>query len=536
MKLGVMDYIVAATTIERSFANAARLGFLGVEVGLSRASLHDPAQALLAELKAAAAAHSLAIPSLVLGEHNNGGIGSADPAVAQAAAADIRAAIGWAAALGAPVILVPFFFHGDLPDDAAFERTVAAFRELCPLAAEQQVALCYEGTLPAARIRAMAEQVGSPAFGCYFDLANVVWRGMDTATEIRGLAGLIRQVHMKETRIGPGDVPPGLGRVEYAASAAALRAIGYDGWLVLETPRALPDLVARDVSFTRRIFPQAAWNGPDWPQFGAFTNDFGHGELDRMIAGFKAAGLTAVQLSGDLLASAVENEVRAHETAQRLTAAGIKVVGLAGYRNLIAPNAEQRAANLAFLKRCLAFAPIFGASVVATETGTRHPTSDWLATPENWDHAAWELLCAAIEELLPVAEQHGSILALEGYVNNIVQTLGQLQGLLERYPSRHLQVVCDPYNYLSSHLLPVAEETARNFFAQFEHRFVLAHLKDVAASGAEHDTPEFGTGVFPQQMYIHWLREHRPDLPLILEHLPWEHIPDAILQVRTLAG
>src|SRR3712207_8306252 len=101
----------------------------------------------------------------------------------------------------------------------------------------------------------MAEQVNSPAFGCYFDLANVVWRGMDTATEIRALGDLIAQVHMKDSRVGAGDVHPGLGRVDYAESAKALREIGYAGWIVLETPKAPPDLVARDISFTQRWFP-----------------------------------------------------------------------------------------------------------------------------------------------------------------------------------------------------------------------------------------------------------------------------------------
>ena len=82
--------------------------------------------------------------------------------------------------------------------------------------------------------------VGSQAFGCYFDLANVVAGGMDSATEIRALGPLIRRVHFKDARVTAGDCPPGLGWVDFAASSEALDEIGYDGWVVLETPPALP--------------------------------------------------------------------------------------------------------------------------------------------------------------------------------------------------------------------------------------------------------------------------------------------------------
>ena len=84
--------------------------------------------------------------------------------------------------------------------------------------------------------------------------------------------------------------------------------------------------------------------------------------------------------------------------------------------------------------------------------------------------------------------------------------------MLDRFPSRHLQVVLDPYNYLARAMLPAAERVTRDFLDRFEHRFVLAHLKDVSADGAEAETPEFGTGVFPQRVYVEFLAERRPDL------------------------
>jgi sugar phosphate isomerase/epimerase len=181
-------------------------------------------------------------------------------------------------------------------------------------------------------------------------------------------------------------------------------------------------------------------------------------------------------------------------------------------------------------------APDFGTSVVATETGTRHPTSDWVASPQNWDQEAWGLLYAALDELVPVAQEYGAILALEGYVNNILQTTGQLRGVLERYNTPHLQAVLDPFNYLSAQLLPARERLTARFLSEFEPHFVIAHLKDVSDQGAEIDTPAFGQGVYPHQIYFDFLRDHRPELPLILEHLPFDHIPAAIERIKQITN
>ena len=534
MKLGACDYVVRRKDEQATFAYAKRLGLAGVELFLPRKTLQEKADGPTAKrFKAAATSTGLAVPSLCLVEHNGGGIGSADKAVADAAKDDIRLAIAWAAEFGAKVILLPFFFGGELPTQAHFDRAVAGFKELCPLAASNGVALCYEGTFPAGRIRQMAAAISSDAFGCYFDLANVVWRGMDTATEIRGLGKLVRQVHIKDSRVAPGDCQPGLGRVNYPEAARALAEIGYDGWMILETPGGVTN--QRDIAFARTMFPGLK-SQEAWPRFGAFSNDFQAGQIDPMIEAFHKFGLSAVQLMGGLLDDCLKNPAKAAAYSEKLEHNGTTVVGLGGYRNVTAADPAQRKANLDHLLKCLEIAPAFVNPVVATETGTMNRDSEWSAAPENWDQPAWDALCAAMDRLLPVAEKNGAVLVLEGYVNNILQHVGQVIGLFEKYPTRHLQLVLDPYNYLSSPLLPVADRVTRDFLSRFEHRFMIAHLKDVGKDGAEKDTPAFGKGVFPQKVYAEFLRTRRPDLPIIIEHQPFAEIPETIRAYKAMAG
>jgi sugar phosphate isomerase/epimerase len=194
-----------------------------------------------------------------------------------------------------------------------------------------------------------------------------------------------------------------------------------------------------------------------------------------------------------------------------------------------------RQANLDAIVRCLEVAPHLRTSVVATETGTRSPDGDWIDSPDNWSPEAWRLLDDALERLVPAADEHGVVLALEASVKNVLKTVGQLIGLLDRFPSRHLQLVCDPYNYLARALLPAQVRHTRDFLDRFEHRFVIAHGKDVDPGGADAGTIEFGTGAFSQAPYLEFLATRRPDLPLILEHLPLDHLPDATSRVRELA-
>ena len=461
------------------------------------------------------------------GEHNErGGLADGNKDVAGPARDDVRDAIGWAHELGAQVILVPFFMRAELESEADVERASAAFRSLCPLAAERGVTLCYEGTLSAQEILSLAARVGSEAFGCYFDLANpLAKRGLDPPSEIRALGPLIRRVHVKDTRVVSGDCRPGTGRVDFAECARALSEIGYDGWLTLETPPAPPPLVARDLSFARTVFPGLD-GGPSWPRLGAFSRDFGKGEWEQLGETFARLGLELTQLDGALLDESLEDPAAASEGRAVLESRGIRIPALGGYRNLIAPEAEARAANIDHLRRCLELAPTLGSYVVATETGTMSTEGEWTDSPLNSTEAAWSRLDDALETLLHVAERSGTILALEAHVKHVLKTQDQMTLLLERFPTQHLQIVCDPYNYVSAALVPAHEEATAVLLDGFEDRFVLAHLKDVDAGGAETGTPEFGTGVFAQSPYLEFLRTRRPDLDLIAEHLPLAHVPE----------
>jgi sugar phosphate isomerase/epimerase len=526
VRAAVMDTVIGGRDDAEVFARAKQVGCAGVEITAGRLDLRDPKGTRLEALRRAKQATGLEIHALVLGEHNEkGGLADESSDVAGPARDDVGDAVAWALELGAEVILVPFFMRSELESEADVDRAAAAFRSLCPMAGERGVTLCYEGTLPAAEIHSLAGRVSSDAFGCYFDLANpLAKRSLDVPSEIRALGLLIRRVHVKDTLVLAGDCRPGTGRVDFEECARALAEIGYDGWLTLETPPAPPPLIARDVSFVRSVF--GLDDEPTWPRLGAFSRDFGKGEWEQLAETFVRLGLELTQLDGALLDESLEDPASAAEGRAILESSGIGVPALGAYRNLIAHDPDVRQANVERIRLCLERAPVLGSYVVATETGTMSTEGEWTDSPLNATDAAWSRLDDALETLLPVAERYGTILALEASVKHVLKTRDQVFRLFGRFPTQHLQIVCDPYNYLSAALVPIHEGETGELLDRFEDRFVLAHLKDVDSGGAEAGTPEFGKGVFNQLPYLDFLRARRPDLALIAEHLPLAHVPD----------
>lgn len=276
----------------------------------------------------------------------------------------------------------------------------------------------------------------------------------------------------------------------------------------------------------------------EWPRVGAMAHELGvtPEASARAVSLLRDFDLNAIQLGMPLLGEILTQEDLVETWRSHLQAAGMSIVALGGYCNLAEPDEPTRRRNIAFLQRCLEIAPQFGTTVVATETGTFNRENKWDRAPENQGQRAWDTVCATVSELLPVAARHGSILALEGHVNHVINTPERLASLLEQFSSPHLRVVLDPYNYLSSDLLPRKDEAIRAFLDQFRDDFAVAHLKDVSDVGAEVDTPGFGQGVFPQHIYLDFLKSERPDLPLVLEHVAVERILATLQKLHQVLG
>jgi sugar phosphate isomerase/epimerase len=93
------------------------------------------------------------------------------------------------------------------------------------------------------------QHVDSPAVGLNFDIGHFYCVKDEPAPTIRRLAPYIRHFHLEDiaaTRIHHHLIP-GEGAIDFKATLAAVREIGYDGWLTIELYPYVddPDLAAR---------------------------------------------------------------------------------------------------------------------------------------------------------------------------------------------------------------------------------------------------------------------------------------------------
>jgi L-ribulose-5-phosphate 3-epimerase len=110
------------------------------------------------------------------------------------------------------------------------DALVGPLKELAAEAEKAGVTLGFENTIPADDDLRMLDAVGSKALKIYYDIGNATnLYNEDPAVGIRTLKNHICQFHFKDK----GYL--GTGQVDVRAALSAIRAIGWSGYIVLET-------------------------------------------------------------------------------------------------------------------------------------------------------------------------------------------------------------------------------------------------------------------------------------------------------------
>jgi L-ribulose-5-phosphate 3-epimerase len=162
--------------------------------------------------------------------------------------------------LGAKVILVAFFGKGSLLDGKEVKKAdvdvvVQRLKAAAPKAKEAGVILGIENTLSAAQNAETLQRIEHDSVRIYYDVGNTTNMGYDVPAEIRFLKDRIAIFHFKDGRDYLGE-----GRVKFEPIAAAIKDIGYQGWIVLETSSPSKDRLAdakRNAAYIRRLFGMA---------------------------------------------------------------------------------------------------------------------------------------------------------------------------------------------------------------------------------------------------------------------------------------
>ena len=244
---------IGARQFGSDFATARKAGMNGLELGVGgpaeKLAITDPAT--LQKHKDAMKDSGLVTSSLSLDLLNGHPLFS-DPQ----APAWVEQSIAAAKDLGAVGMLIPFFGGAHLLDGKewkkdAFDALVPRLKALAPKAEAAGVCLGIECSLTGKQYLELLDKVGSDAVKAYYDIGNSTNAGFDVPADLRALKGRLCMIHFKD---GPNYL--GEGKVKMEPVAEALKAIDYQGWIVLETATPSNNAEAdcrRNAEFIRKL-------------------------------------------------------------------------------------------------------------------------------------------------------------------------------------------------------------------------------------------------------------------------------------------
>jgi sugar phosphate isomerase/epimerase len=234
MKYGIRNGMLGEP-LESEFATAKKLGFDGIEfcIGGNYKSELLWTDGGVEKLKAMADKNGMEVCSL-----SPGVFAGLHPALPEA---EKRAegiemmthTIKVCVPLGTKWILTPMFpGDADKWPDETWNMLVDGFKALAEVADKHKVTLGLESTFSADQLLMIIDKVGSKYVQAYYDVANMMHWGKDPVEEIMKLNKNICMFHIKDTE----NKMLGEGRVNFKGVSEAIKAIGYDDYMVLETP------------------------------------------------------------------------------------------------------------------------------------------------------------------------------------------------------------------------------------------------------------------------------------------------------------
>lgn len=252
-------FVVFRDKLEISLAKAARLGYDGVELALL-----DPQQVDRRRIRAALAEHGLGLPVISTGQvFSEGKVWFTHPEerIRRAAVERIKGLIDLAAEFGAMVNIgrVRGYIHEGETHEVAEGRFLAGLAECADHAAGAGVTMILEpvnryeinyiNSVPQA-VAALGK-LGRPNVKVMPDTFHMNIEDVSITGSLAAASALVGYVHLADSN----RWAPGQGHLDFPAIIAALRSIGYDGYVTAEIlPYPDPDTAAQQaIAYLRQV-------------------------------------------------------------------------------------------------------------------------------------------------------------------------------------------------------------------------------------------------------------------------------------------
>ncbi len=182
----------------------------------------------------------------------------------------------------------------------------------------------------------------------------------------------------------------------------------------------------------------------------------------------------------------------------------------------------------------LKYGKAMGCNVVGSETGSFNDDK-WTYHPQNRTEEALQQVIATFSKACDFAEDHGSVVAMEGAAGHVcydVATLERAQKIMGRSNTR---IIFDLYNYLDEGNQGDYKTILEQGLDTFGDRILLFHMKDcVFENGSKPRQVPFGTGQMDKEAILRKIKAHNPQAVLTLEGTMGADIPFAVKTIKEI--
>lgn len=209
---------------------------------------------------------------------------------------------------------------------------------------------------------------------------------------------------------------------------------------------------------------------------------------------------------------------------------GISVGILSCYINMIHPDLSVRETVLRQFERYLQYAASFGATMVATETGS---VSEAGYTEENFSDEAFLQIVEAIHRLVRAGEKHRMMVGIEPGLNHPLYSLDRVTELVAMIDSDYLGIILDPTNLITAKNYHQQVNLVEEAFERFGEKICGLHMKDYIVSNEEEIIPvNLGTGMIDYEAIVNIAQKHRPYLYIVLEETKDDALKQGVIMLE----
>jgi sugar phosphate isomerase/epimerase len=215
-------------------------------------------------------------------------------------------------------------------------------------------------------------------------------------------------------------------------------------------------------------------------------------------------------------------------TREAFLQADVLLAEVGAWCNLLAPDSQVRARNIAYACQQLTLADELGACCAVDYLGTFDPGSDFGPHQKNLTEAGFEAAVEVVRHIIDSVRPRRTVFALEMMQWIIPDTVEIYERLLAAVDRKQFGVHVDPVNLiLTPRQYYDTAALLKHVFSRLGSRIASCHAKDIRLRNelALHfDEVPPGKGLLDYQTYLAEIRslEHLCGraIPLMLEHLP----------------